>query len=271
MKVFVSWSGELSRHLASAIDTWLPKVLQLVTTYFTPEDIEKGARWGSDISKNLEESQIGLFCMTKDNLNSSWIMFEAGAISKKVKNSYVCPILFKLDNSDIKGPLSLFQMTKFNKDEMKKLIITINSQCEKQLSESTLEGVFEKWWPDLEKEISSIIEKHGSKSVDKVRDQRDMVEEILSNSRQIINQLQEQEQSYLFRKISTESLLSQDRLDNYSKYFRNSLFHSQPPAGLTPFELDLFLKNIDDIKKRAANSENTEVDSDFPNIKPKFD
>lgn len=85
-KVFISWSGELSNRLAEALRQWLPAVLQFVKPYFTPSDIEKGARWGSDILSELSESDIGIICLTKENQNMPWILFEAGAISKNFDN-----------------------------------------------------------------------------------------------------------------------------------------------------------------------------------------
>ncbi|MCB1244741.1 MAG: toll/interleukin-1 receptor domain-containing protein, partial [Verrucomicrobiae bacterium] len=80
-KVFISWSGELSRKLAETVREWLPGALQFVRPYFTPEDIEKGARWGSDIVQELESSDIGIVCLTHANTDSPWILFEAGALS----------------------------------------------------------------------------------------------------------------------------------------------------------------------------------------------
>jgi len=55
-KVFISWSGELSRKLGEALRTWLPGTLQYVRPYFTPDDIEKGTKWDSEIAKELESS-----------------------------------------------------------------------------------------------------------------------------------------------------------------------------------------------------------------------
>ena len=94
MKVFISWSGQPSKRLGEALRDWLPGVLQLVTPYFTPSDIEKGTLWSTDIAKELSESQVGILCVTRDNIHSDWLLFEAGALSKSLEKSHVCPVLF---------------------------------------------------------------------------------------------------------------------------------------------------------------------------------
>ncbi|MPT22560.1 MAG: TIR domain-containing protein, partial [Starkeya sp.] len=109
MRVFLSWSGELSEQIAQIYRTWIPSVLQAAKPYFSPKDIEKGKKWSSEIEKELHSSSICLIFLTKENINSSWIMFEAGAVSKSIGPSHVCPILFDLDPTDITGPLSQFQ------------------------------------------------------------------------------------------------------------------------------------------------------------------
>ena len=91
-KVFISWGGELSKRLAEEVRNWLPSVLQFVKPYFTPDDIEKGSRWESNIANELETSNVGIICLTKDNINRPWILFEAGALSKNFGKSKVCTI-----------------------------------------------------------------------------------------------------------------------------------------------------------------------------------
>ena len=100
-KVFISWSGELSHKLGDALRNWLPSALQFVKPYFTPEDIEKGAKWGAEIAKELETSNIGIVCLTRDNTEKPWILFEAGALSKSIEKNYVCTLLFDLDPADV--------------------------------------------------------------------------------------------------------------------------------------------------------------------------
>lgn len=183
MKVFVSWSGDLSKRLGEAIRDWLPGVLQAVTPYFTPSDIEKGTRWSTDIAKELEESQVGILCITQDNIHSEWIMFEAGALSKRLDKSHVCPILFGITNTDLAGPLKQFQTTEFERKDFHKLLGIINGQLgELKLPPKTLDIVFEKWWPDLETRVQAIL--GDVKQADKpIRSDRELLEEILQLNR----------------------------------------------------------------------------------------
>jgi len=158
MKVFISWSGERSKQLGAAIRDWLPNVLQFVKPYFTPADMEKGARWNNEISKELGQSQIGIFAMTREALTSSWIMFEAGAISKVIEEGRICAIVFNIDKTDLVGPLATFQATAFNKDEIRQLLTTINKAASKEVAllDRSLDAAFDKWWPDLEQKVAAI-------------------------------------------------------------------------------------------------------------------
>jgi hypothetical protein len=184
MKVFISWSGENSKKFAEALRNWLPAVLQLVKPYFTPSDIEKGTRWNSEIAKELESAQVGILCVTRDNLRSDWIMFEAGALSKSLDKAYVCPVLFGIRNADLSGPLKQFQTTEFEKEDFKKLIQVVNNKmADNKLAPSVLDSVFDKWWPELEREIKKGISEIGKASVEPVRTDRDILNEILELSR----------------------------------------------------------------------------------------
>ena len=188
MKIFISWSGDVSKKVAEAIREWLPTVLQTVKPYFTPSDIEKGTRWSSDIAKELDDSMAGIFCVTPQNINSQWLMFEAGAISKKVDQSLVCPILIGLDNSDINGPLTQFQTTLFEKSDFRKLVHDLNkANTSNMLEDSVLHAVFEKFWPDLENRVKSILEENVAKDgQDKdIRSDRELLEEVLDLSRSL--------------------------------------------------------------------------------------
>lgn len=183
-KVFISWSGELSKQIAEAIRSWLPSVLQSVKPYYTPNDINKGSRWNTEIAHELEDSNIGIICLTKDNIEKPWILFEAGALSKNVGTSNVCPILFDFESTELTGPLLSFQATRFEKSDMKKMLKTINEACnESKLDTSVLDNVFEKWWPEIDEKIRGIIANYKPEQPSTKRTDRDILEEILSLSR----------------------------------------------------------------------------------------
>ena len=183
-KVFISWSGELSRKLAAALRDWLPAALQFVKPYYTPDDIEKGAKWNSEITKELETSNIGIICLTSDNIEKPWILFESGALSKKSDKSYVCTLLFNLNSSDLKGPLTLFQSTNFNKEDFNRLVATINKTSgDAGLETSVFDSVFEMWWPKLEKQVVDILSSHKEDNSEERRSDRDILEEVLQLTR----------------------------------------------------------------------------------------
>lgn len=184
MKIFISWSGQLSKELAEVFRDWIPGVLQFVKPYFTPGDMEKGSRWSSEIAKELQESQIGIIVLTRENLSEPWIMFEAGALSKQLEKSQICPILFGVEDTDLVGPLVQFQATSFTKADMKKLVKTINNACgDERLVDNVIDTVFEMWWSKLESQIKLVMGKERGRGQKELRSDRELVEEILSLTR----------------------------------------------------------------------------------------
>lgn len=183
MKAFISWSGQQSKELGEAIRDWIPLVLQAVTPYFTPSDIEKGTRWSNDIAKELEASSLGIFCITRENIRAPWILFEAGALSNSIDKSHVCPILFGVSPADIEGPLKQFQLTSFDKGDLKQLLTTLNGRLQDgKIAPKTLETIFDKWWPDLFQKVSNILGKQAEPA-EPIRNDRELLEEILMLTR----------------------------------------------------------------------------------------
>jgi hypothetical protein len=185
MELFISWSGKQSNKIAEVIREWIPCVIQAVQPYYTPNDIDKGQRWGAEISKKLESSKVGIIVLTPSNLNAPWLMFEAGALSKSFENASVCPLLFGVSPADIKGPLLQFQCSTFGETEVFKLLMSINSSLgENKLDDKTLSSTFEVFWPKLQESIDSIIaEPEEGEVLTTSRPDREILEEILKLSR----------------------------------------------------------------------------------------
>jgi len=170
---------------AQALRDWLPSVLQNVKPYFTPDDIDKGSRWSAEIRSELEKTDFGVICLTRENLTAPWILFEAGALSKLGK-SKVAPLLLDLEPAEVVGPLGQLQLTRSNKDECFKLLTSINrSLGERGLDQAVLHGVFERWWPDLEQGFQSALSTPSKQPVPRRRSDRDMLEEVLERVRSL--------------------------------------------------------------------------------------
>ena len=179
MDVFISWSGERSRAAAEALRGWLPKIINAIKPWLSSEDIDKGARWGTDVATRLEAAKAGIICLTPSNLHSDWILFEAGALSKTLKNTFVCPFLIGLTPSDVKPPLAQFQATRAEKEDVLKLLKTLNSALgDNALPEAHIDEAFEVWWPKLESQLKALPAEDAKTKPH--RPDRELLEEILA-------------------------------------------------------------------------------------------
>ena len=181
MKVFLSWSDTRSKETAETLRRWLKLVIQAVDPWIS-SSIPKGVRSEKELAEVLEDTKVGIICLTRENLDSNWIHFEAGALSK-TSDAHVCTFLLDLKPTDIKPPLAQFQHTQFEKEEIHELVRTINKTLEKvqesPLDEKTLDTTFVHFWPELEKNLRNIIAKPPNED-HPVRSETDMLEEILS-------------------------------------------------------------------------------------------
>jgi len=181
MKVFISWSGEQSRGIANGFTAWLPRVIQAVKPWFSQE-IEKGAKWVNELDKALEGTKFGIVCLTPENLQSPWLHYEAGALSK-TEGARVCTFLHGLSPSDVSPPLSSYQATSADKSEVFRLVHSINERLEEvsgdPLPEAILKDVFEDAWPKLERyleQVEYIVRQAGRQEF---RKYRELLEELL--------------------------------------------------------------------------------------------
>ena len=125
MQIFVSWSGEKSKQIASVLERWLPRILQNLKVFMST-GLPRGTLWGPNLALELERSQAGLLCLVPDSLHSPWLLFEAGALGMGVKGRPVCGILFGIGHKDAPDPLQLFELSPFSESEFLHVIEGIN-------------------------------------------------------------------------------------------------------------------------------------------------
>lgn len=176
MKVFISWSKDRSRIIAEYLRDWLPLVIQSVDPWVSSQDIPKGKRWDINLNNELEGSNFGILCVTIENRNEPWLLYEAGALSKLVKESSVVPYLINLEPIDLTGPLTMFQSVKATEADTFQMVRAINSECEARISERQLSEAFEAFWGRLENYIKALPPSEVEKPQ---RETNDVLDEIL--------------------------------------------------------------------------------------------
>jgi lambda repressor-like predicted transcriptional regulator len=158
MKVFLSWSGAKSKATAELLDSWIRCVLQAVDPWISTKHIDRGALWFTEVADQLQNTTVGIICLTKENLNKPWILFEAGSLARGLTSSRVCTFLVDLQPTDIEPPLAQFNHTLPTEADMKALIHTLNDSLkENRLRDDILSEVFDTYWPKFEKSLAEIL------------------------------------------------------------------------------------------------------------------
>ena len=165
MRIFLSWSGVPSRRVAEALAAWIRDVIIDAEPWVSSDDIPAGSRWSAEVGRELDAANIGILCLTRENVGRPWINYEAGALSKRLDSSRVIPLLIDLRHDDLRGPLEQFQCVDWSEDGVRRLVTSI-----RLLSPSEVQSVdharraFDAWWPRLEPLVDDIRESLQSSS-----------------------------------------------------------------------------------------------------------
>lgn len=186
MKVFLSWSGKRSHAVAELLSEWLKCVLQATTPWISSRDIDRGALWFSEIGDQLRDTTIGVICLTQENKDKPWILFEAGALAKGLSSSRVCTFLIDLEPADIQDPLAQFNHTRPTRDDLWKLVSTLNNGLEEfRLEEKFLDRIFQTYWPLFDDKFKQALNENPSGGIIEPRPEGDILTEILENTRNL--------------------------------------------------------------------------------------
>lgn len=274
MDVFLSWSGLRSRFLADALRQWMPRVIQSLRPWMSTEDISAGSRWSPEIAGHLASAKVGIICITPENQSNPWLLFEAGALSKTLDQTYVCPLLFGLSPGQLTGPLAQFQAFEVTADGIAKIVTTLNKALsESRLPDSDLREILEVWWPKLEEALRTMPA--AADALPPKRSTEAILEEIVANTREQIRRenvrLQAQQEKDakfdelfdLMRGSLSGLRASQDKL----KLLQAAMTGSAGPAELQevmrqmpipdPTQMNRMLQSVQEMKERSR--EHTET------------
>lgn len=197
MKVFLSWSGNRSKEVANLLSDWLCCVIQAARPWISTRDLDRGSLWFGEINDQLKDTTVGIICLTQENKNRPWILFEAGALAKGLSTARVCTLLVDLQPKDIEDPLAQFNHTFPVRDSILGLVKTLNSTLATNgLDGRILEQVFNTYWPQFEEKFSQIIKTTENAPDTKPRPKEDVLGEILENTRMLSNRIRRIEFEY---------------------------------------------------------------------------
>jgi len=109
----------------------------------------------------------------------------------KSKNTHVYTFLLDIEHNAVKPPLSQFQHTIFSKEDVLKLLASLNAHLPEsnKLSESQLSTIFETFWPRLEESLTAIKDE-TLESLKPKRKTDEIINEILESTRRQENTTQ---------------------------------------------------------------------------------
>lgn len=158
--IFLSWSGKLSNAIAYAFHQYLPIVIQNSKSFFSQESLTKDSDWFNRIQKELYHVKTGIIFLTKENINSEWIILESGGLLSK---GSICVLLCDIDISYLKANNSFFQylnVTKLNDHaDLFKLFKTLKGIISPDVNDEVIQKTFDKFYNDLKEVIENSIER----------------------------------------------------------------------------------------------------------------
>src|SRR5579862_9252521 len=178
MRIFTSWSGDRSKAAALGLKSLLQDLFEEAVQVFVSDHIAPGEAWAQRIGTELEQSEFGILCLTRDNWQSPWLLFEAGAIAKRFATTRVVPYLIdELPPASDRSPLAQFQHVRADREGTYRLVESINSIRDNPKPADRLSRSFDKWWPDLEQTIKTVQAANATQPAP--RTDRDLLETIL--------------------------------------------------------------------------------------------
>jgi hypothetical protein len=175
--------------LANALRNFLPLALNYVQPWVSDKDIGAGERWAQSIAGELESSNFGIICITPENLQSEWILFEAGALSKSMLDAKVIPLLYGLEMQDLSGPLSQFQAQKVEQEGIMEVVRAINKVADSPVGEDIISRAVPHLWPSLTSDLEKIPDSRPEEK--HMRPQHEVLEELVTGVRGLNTRMRE--------------------------------------------------------------------------------
>ncbi len=205
--------------------------------------------WVKELNSRLANSNAGIIFLTPENQNEPWIQFEAGALAKGFTENRVFVLLIGLDDSQVEGPLSNFNLSKSDEIGIKKIVFDLNNLLgENQISTDILSKVFEKNYPDLKQKIEQVLAQKLIQKQPEKRTEDDIQSEMLGILRGLSTRISNVEHSI----VQNVGLIYTNKIPPATEQFFNENFSD---AALKQLAKHNVAKILAKTRKDAQNGE----------------
>ena len=163
LKVFISYSGDLSKSIAKEFNNWFREFIY-VDTYFLEEDIGLGQHMHEKLEEELEKTSFCIIFLTPDKINSEWMLWAAGMLSGKRSRIQTCVLTFNIPIKEVPEQLKVFINIEYSKDSIHKLLELINNEhSNKAIPKEQLNSIIENNWVSLDGKIRKLLMKFDNR------------------------------------------------------------------------------------------------------------
>ena len=169
-RVFICWSGARSLKLATSLCRFLEQaIVELKGQVFVSTQLAKGVRWFDEIVRELEAANVGIICLTAENLSAPWLHFEAGALAKQLhgrdgsspvgaerRPGSIFTYLHGVTPANLSGPLSQYQSTSTTRDDTRALVSALVAALGLDGDTEARMNAFDAEWPAFERDTRRI-------------------------------------------------------------------------------------------------------------------
>jgi hypothetical protein len=200
------------------------------------------------VAAALEQTDFGVICLTAANLDRPWLLFEAGALAKRLDVACVVPLCIDLTPADVTMPLASFQGRTFSEEGVLRLVTDLNAARENPLPSGSFEKLFKAVWPDLQNEVVSATHANPSDPPQSHRGAQDVMGELVETVRRIERRIDNLPSDSISESVVAH--LVGEVIDATSELWR--IYN--PPGGQPIKELARVAERFRTIANRAAAS-----------------
>ena len=173
MNVFICWSGDFTRELASRIKEFIAASSPALNVELSSPENPHGEEWYNQAITKLKEADVLLLLIANEALDSWWLPFESGFVARasdEKGKKLIFPFLVdNFDESDLKrfGPLAQFNFQQLSRENLGEFLTHLQNIQASPSSPVTSDGKVARRPEAIWSEIDKLLKK-GKGDADRV-------------------------------------------------------------------------------------------------------